>query len=395
MNLYFNTKIVASTIHRNNPNIFYPVVMPKKYFFDENLQYEILKSVIKSYSKLDFSKCIFNIEIDSDSKKKEIKSLIEANFDKEITHLNFSRPFDKNSWLNDIDKNFNHNMDECTLVVMNHDHKFIDNQNNTFYSVVNKIFPNDNNNFKKILYYSHIPELISKSVNKKYFQNKKFVSQDNSYYEIKHINFQVDSFALMTPRTLDYVLSNIKKEIDYFGRLDWKDLFFNKLKLHGFFFAREFFRHFEGYSHISGLRITEELNLDDIDIDFKDQDVMDKTKFYYNAWKNFSVFTLKDGLLINNSRKNYISLIEKSIKIFTSTYLLEDLKYNLISKSQYNLIEQNLRNLIYYNANDIYSKIKTDNILTNNSIFDKIKNFYNSRFRYFKIIIYLKNFLKK
>ena len=76
MTLYFNTKLVNSTIHKDNPAIFYPVVMPKKYYYDESLQYEILKTVIKSYANLKFSKCVFNIEIENELHKEEIKSII-------------------------------------------------------------------------------------------------------------------------------------------------------------------------------------------------------------------------------------------------------------------------------------------------------------------------------
>ena len=89
MTLYFNTKLVNSTIHKDNPAIFYPVVMPKKYYYDESLQYEILKTVIKSYANLKFSKCVFNIEIENELHKEEIKSIIENKFDSSITNLSF------------------------------------------------------------------------------------------------------------------------------------------------------------------------------------------------------------------------------------------------------------------------------------------------------------------
>ena len=396
MNLYFNTKLVSSTIHENSESTFYPVVMPKDYDFDKQvLPFKILKSVLISYSKLKFKRCVFNIETDDEEYNKEIKDLLNKNFKNTELKINFIRPYNKKTWLDDIENNFGNNLDECSLIVMNHDHKFIDYQNQTFTSVVNKIFPKNKDNFKKILYYSHIPELISMVINKKYIQNQRFTSLDTSCYEIKYLNHQIDSFSLMTPRTLKYIISNIKNEIPYFGRLDWKGLFFKKLNIHALFYAREFFRHFEGYSHISGLRITEELSLNDSKLDYTEYDIDSKTRFYFNVWKRFSVFILKDGLYKNNSRKNYIKLIEKSLKIFTSTYLKEDLKFNLISKSEFNLIDQNLRNLIYYNANDIYSKIQIDNKLSNHSIFDKILDYYNSRFRYFKIIVYLKIFLNK
>ena len=64
MNLYFNTKLVGSTIHENSKDTFYPVVMPKNHHFDKQvLPFKILKSVLISYSKLKFKKCVFNIEL--------------------------------------------------------------------------------------------------------------------------------------------------------------------------------------------------------------------------------------------------------------------------------------------------------------------------------------------
>ena len=81
MNLYFNTKLVKSTIHENSSSTFYPVVMPKDDEFDlETLQFEILKSVLISYSKLNLKKCVFNIELNNEDNNKEIKNLIGANF---------------------------------------------------------------------------------------------------------------------------------------------------------------------------------------------------------------------------------------------------------------------------------------------------------------------------
>ena len=52
MNLYFNTKLVSSTIHENSKDTFYPIVMPKNNHFDKQvLPFKILKSVLISYSK--------------------------------------------------------------------------------------------------------------------------------------------------------------------------------------------------------------------------------------------------------------------------------------------------------------------------------------------------------
>ena len=213
MNLYFNTKLVKSTIHENSSSTFYPVVMPKDDEFDlETLQFEILKSVLISYSKLNLKKCVFNIELNNEDNNKEIKNLIEANFTDANFEIYFKRPYNKVTWLDDIQKHFGNMIDEPLLLVMNHDHQFIDHQTKTFENVIGKIFPKDSDNFKKVFYYSHIPELISAAENKKYIQNNRFLKTGKSLYKIDFLNYQVDSVAIMTTKTLVYIINNISKK---------------------------------------------------------------------------------------------------------------------------------------------------------------------------------------
>ena len=94
MILYFNTKIIAGNIYENNLNSYYPTMNPKeevivnKYEFNLN----ILKTTIKSYSKLDFIHAIFNIEVLNSNHEKEIKDLIAKFFSKISVEIQFKRP---------------------------------------------------------------------------------------------------------------------------------------------------------------------------------------------------------------------------------------------------------------------------------------------------------------
>lgn len=390
MNLYFNTKLVKSTIHEDSPSTFYPVVMPKDYEFDgETLQFEILKSVLISYSKLNLKKCVFNIELQSEDNNNEIKNLIKENF----TDVNFEiyskRPYNKTTWLNDIQKHFGNMINEPLLLVMNHDHQFIDHQTKTFENVISKIFPDDNDNFKKAFIYSHIPELISVAENKKYIQNNRFTKINKSLYKIDFLNYQVDSVAIMTTKTLVHIINNISKEVEYFGRIDWKNLFFNKLEITGYFYAREFFRHFEGYYHITGIRLSKELRLKSTPHNES------KIDLYYNRWLNFSILLIRDAMKLKkfNIKKNLIETVEKSIEIFSESYLDEDLNYGIITNDDYQKLKYSLRNKVFYNLNKIYSEIKNENELTKDNCKTKLINLYNSRLKYLKIIRLIKKII--
>ena len=66
------------------------------------------------------------------------------------------------------------------------------------------MFPSSNNNYGKVLVYSHAPEFISNVVN------------DVDFYEIlpglyrkDHINNWIDSIFFMTPETLAHIWNNL------------------------------------------------------------------------------------------------------------------------------------------------------------------------------------------
>lgn len=387
MNLYFNTKIVSSTIHENSKKTFYPIVMPKNHHFDKQvLPFKILKSVLISYSKLKFKKCVFNIETENVEYNKEVKDLLTNYFKNTELNINFTRPYNKKTWINDIQNHFGSYLDEPILLAMNHDHQYVDHQTETLENKLNKIFNKERENFKKVFFYSHIPELISSAENRKYIQNRKYKNIEKSMYKINPLDYQVDSVSIMTARTLRYIIRQISNDIEYFGRIDWKNLYFKKLNISGFFFAREFFRHFEGYHHISGIRINKELSLDSSSKQLN-------LDFYYEKWLNLSIFLLRDGLknFRLNKKKHLIKLVEKSIQIFNDSYLKEDFHYNIISKIECEELKHTLRNKIYYNLNMIYSEIKIDNELRRVSM---LKTLYNTRIKYFVIIRLIKKLIK-
>ena len=362
MILYFNTKIIAGNIYNNNQNSYYPTMNPKeevivdKYEFNLN----ILKSTLKSYSKLDFIHAIFNIEVLNSTHEKEIKDLILKFFSKISTEIRFKRPSDIISWKKDI-KRLSKYKHIPIFTVFNHDHIFLDYQLDTFRSIVNEVFNGDSSDYKKIFYYSHIPEFLSKILNTNRF-NKLKISKTNNLYSLKYINLNIDSFAIMTYDTLSYVFKSIIKYPNYIGRIDWQGLYFKKLKVEAFVYPREFFGHYEGYGHVTGTKLYKNLNIVN---SFNKLSIEEKLEFYYSKWLNNSFLYVRDFVFSKFFRPRFFfhKALENSFEIFKTSYLEEDLKYQIIDQKTFDILIPNLRSKIYRNANDIYLELKTDNEL--------------------------------
>lgn len=387
MTLYFNTKIIGKNLYENNFH-------GDNKFFEKDIksnQIDILKYVIKSYSYLNFSRCIFNIELDDEKANLEIESIIKSHF-KTNTIINFSRPYDKDGWLSDINLNLKSHIDEPCLFVQNHDHPFIDHQSQSFEKVINYVFNNKSDKgFKKVFYYSHIPELLSSAENKKWIQNKKFKKINNLIYQLKHLNSQVDAIAVMTPRTIMHIHESITREIDYFGRIDWKGLYFKDLNVEAYFYPREFFRHFEGYNHVSGIKIIQELTLDYNPITYFNSNKID---YYYNLWLRLNIFLIRDHVKYNKTKSDLIHIVHKSIDIFSQSVLEEDLRANLNKKEESDYIKTNLTEKIFLNLNTIFSSVKADNKLLQDSMKSKLLDIYNNRIKHLKITKTLKKLIK-
>lgn len=384
MILFFNTKIVNSSSYENNPFLYYPIMNPKNYLVENkyNFNLEVLKITLKSYSKINFQSCYFNIELENESEKIDIKNLIFKHFSKgKVKQLNFIRPSTLADWKESI-KCLSNYSNQPIFTVFNHDHPYIDYEQATFNKVVSTVFSNSKSNFKKIFFYSHTPELMSLALNKKSFYGKYLKKIKNSLYRVQ-VNRTLDSFVIMTYETLEYVFNSVIKYPQYIGRLDWKGLYYDELKLDGYIYLREFFCHYEGYSHVSGLNVGNYLICEDYS-HFSKEDLVN---FYYNKWYNLSFLYLRDNLSNYNKRKVYLKSIERSIDIFNESYLLNDLESQIIEENNYKLILENLRSKIYYNSNELYIKLKTDKqLMPKISLVNKLKGFFKTTFIYRWII---------
>ena len=363
MILYFNTKIISGSIYEFNKNSYYPILMPKDYIVQNKYRFNfnILKETIKSYSKIDFEYGIFNIELENQKDEKEILDIISKSFSKIKTEIRFTRPSNKKSWQDDI-KRLSIFKNKPIFTVFNHDHILLDHQLSTFDSIIKEVFKGNNTDFKKIFFYSHGPEIMSKILINKIFRNIKVIKRKSNIYSLKYLNTTIDAFVIMSYDTLNYIFKNITKHPKYIGRIDWQGLYFNKLGIEAFVYPREFFGHYEGYGHVTGTRIYKNLNIEKYIEKLSDNEILD---YYYSKWLNISFLFIRDYMRIKifNSRKNYQKAIEISINLFKKTYLDEDFKHKTINKTTYEMLLFNFRSKIYHNSNEIYTHLKIDNEL--------------------------------
>ncbi len=394
MVLYFNCRItpINLTPNRLSSGYFYPQVYPKSVLTNlVDSPFKILLKTIESYSRIKFKHVIFNIVIDGQeiNKQNEINELIYNSFPNSKISLSFMRPSKVNEWIDDAQR-LQGFIDSNTpiLVVMNHDHPFVDLDDRILNDIVEKIFNSSQSCFGKVFYYSHAPEVISWAMNGRGTQ--KFNLLSAGIYESTYVNNWIDSIGIMTLDTLIHIWKSVKSSEDYIGRFDWQGVSYNHLNLKTYVFPREFFRHFDGYNHITGIRLLSEMNLYK---EFVDPIPNNKllTDYYYQKWLDNFLLALRDYLSMKSSfhksnRMIFIEGIEKTIELFKKGYLEADASLGLIEQQMLPEFENALRNKIYYNGNYLYQQLSIDIELLKGSKISVLKN---------KLIIYIPSSIMK
>lgn len=358
MVLYFNCKIISGNLYGYNEHSFYPFMMPKDYFIESiyHQNIKLLERTILSFQKLNFSSAYLNIEIETKNDQKKIEILIKKHINTKSLFLTFNRPSSIVEWKDDV-KRLNLKNDDLILTYFNHDHPFVDYNIELFDRIKKLLKEKINSHANSIFYYSHTPEIISRAI-----KNKNKISADD-LFEIEKLKFGIESFAIMTYKTLNHIFNSVVKAPDYIGRTDWPGLYFKDLKIKAFSYPREFFGHLEGYHHVSGYRKYKTYDTLSLPIS---EDKNDFLTFYYNRWLNLFFLTIRD----NNkfiSKKKFKQLIEYTIEIFCSTNIQKDFQYKYLNFDPKEM-ELNLRSKIYYNLNSIFSDLKTDRILFRSDI---------------------------
>jgi hypothetical protein len=386
MILYFNSKITIDSLTSDYTryDYFYPIVYPKK---NINIvtKLKVVKDVLFTYSSLPFSKVIINIDIDEISAevKAEFKLFVENLFKTNYLVLNFARPSTIESWIEDIEKyEYQIDINEPVLVAMNHDHSFVDYQVNTFLNCVQQVFSKNVSNKYKVLYYSHSSEVCDWILNGR--GSAIFNKYNNGLHISNKINNWIDSIVLMSFETLKHIFQSAIYHDEYIGRIDWPNVKYENLNLIGYAYCREFFRHYDGYNHITGMRFIEEYKADEIPRTYfpKDVGINSKLDFYYSTWRMLFLLAIRNRIKKSSFWKKtkksvLIEIIEISICLFQESYLEQDFENGLINNEEKLLLLNGLRNRIYYFSNSLYSEISIDLEIDSPSYFVQIKNFIN------------------
>jgi hypothetical protein len=387
LSLYFNCKITEKQLTSDKESLGYycPVIYPASYTFKTISQYEVLKKTLASYNLLKFKVAILNIEIENIKNfiKDELTEIIKNNINTQKLIINFHRSSDLGAWKKDtkLAMEFIQKTDPV-LVCMNHDHPYIDYSTKFFYNNLNFIFPRHENNFKKIYYYSHIPEITSWIFNGR---DVKFKKYNLGLYISNKIENWVDSICIMTLETLNHVWDKIEYKGDYIGRFDWMNAKYSNLNLTAFGSPREYFKHYDGYGHITGMRILSQsanpLKFPEI------KDELRLTKFYYERWLDTHLIAIKDALRENlftfySKKKLFIKAVERSLEAMDECYLLSDLNEGLLNNAEYSIVKAKLRSHIYYMTNNLISEIYNE-ININKDFKQRLNNlFFYRKFLY-------------
>jgi hypothetical protein len=381
LSLYFNCRISNKSLIANgvSAGFFYPVIYPKIAPAIEYSQVQVLIKVIKSYSNLEFDAAIFNISLDDGDESifLEISAVIDTYIRAKNINVSFLRPSTVDEWRHDLVR-VSKLIKEQTpvLVVMNHDHLFVDYNAQAFGKIVTSVFSNLNENFGKALVYSHAPESIAE-LSSGYFN----CSQYGIPFKQKDARY-LSSILVMTLETLIAYLQRMKEPSNYIGRLiDWPGVTYDRFTLKVFNFPREFFKHFDGYGHFTGLRNIEDLRngLTKVEFPCASRGVSVLVNFYYGLWVNCFLIYIRDILsnersFLKGNKKIYISAIERSLNLFKKGYIELDFQSGLLPENTMKELEDALRSHIYYHANDLHILLNNEILLMYPNKFSHVLN---------------------
>lgn len=388
LSLYYNTKLFSDNVKPYAASadgaFFYPIIYPRYSQEKYESQLDIFLKSIESLASLKFKNAIFNIDID-DLNDNSSKLLIESSINNfcfaEYIEINFSRPSTVESWKKNIKKYLSiFEKESPVLIVMNHDHMFVDYTDKPFIQTINTIFK-ESSNLGKAFIYSHCPEVISWIFHSRNDGHYKFYKITENIYKSDVVDDHIDSISIMTMDTLLSIFEKVNLSGDYIGRIEWKGATHSDLGLTFYASPREFFKHYDGYGHISGTNKISDLRSIDKFIPYKEamNSIDTMANFYYKCWIDAFYLFIRDSLskhiiFIEPIKETYVKSLEESITIFIHSYIETDTELNLISKDQALLLEIELRNLIYKNANCLFSDVMIDIQLLQPGILSRSKS---------------------
>ena len=354
-------------------NIYYRGLYEHK---DKSL--DVFKYSLMSVKDLyPWSKIIINCELDEkfENRREELHNFINNLFLNDKLILNLEKRCTKQS---EWKKLYNYIDDDLILFFCNHDHIFIDSDIVNFNQTIEE-FKNEHSYKNASLYISHWPEAI------KSFSNFRTCRNNYSYIESNVF----DSIQIITKKLYESWWFNGDFDELYLPRTDWCIHDKNGNFIYGLPNApvkstcvpyREFFRHYDGYSHIPNRFTLDELS-------HKKQicslfpPLFIPSEFFENKMKIYIGYDeiFKDALNINLKKTNYTLLDENGtdLKVFKSDipFIYKTRSILIDVNTEYDeLLYKNERDFTYLNHlnSEIIGKVFQDDI-----ILKKIKHSYN------------------
>jgi hypothetical protein len=262
---------------------------------------------------------------------------------------------------------------------MNHDHPYIDYNEAYFHRCVDFVFRTGDTGFQKVFVYTHAPETAAINI----ASDSAFLVDENLglyfSYNVEDTT-HVCAIYVMTLETLRYIWNNINFKGGEIGRIDWKGATYSDLKIKAYSSCREFFKHFDGYGHITGLENIGKLELNrPYPIQFphrnNDSDIYNEEiiELYYSRW--MSVFLLSLRAILAKKyffftfpkKSEFISSVELTLGDFLKCYIQADIDSKLLTTDESNRIFSGLRSRIYSHGNNLYAQLVVEIILLRGS----------------------------
>jgi hypothetical protein len=232
------------------------VVYPQSTHWRPLDQFQVLESMLESYSALYFERAYVFIDV-SDNTQFEaqvLHNVVKKYIRATILSISLTRPDTKRQWL-EVLKTIE-DQSEPYIVSMNHD-QLLKGSAQGFEYLVSKCY-NEITNDRALLTFTHIPEYVATAkLNIFGYDFRK----DGLFYIDRGPRKWIDCVFVMSIKTLIYIFEGVLADgPDYLPRFDWDGVKFDWLDVKTIVFPFEFFQHYDGSTHVLCSRLLEKLN---------------------------------------------------------------------------------------------------------------------------------------
>lgn len=356
---------------------------------------KVLKLSFDSIVALPISKIILNIEANGDFENavEGIRFHVQECFPNAEIVKESKRPTTLEAWhdsTNFAESFFGTEMP--ILCFFNHDHIFVDFRHEPFIQCIETVF-SDSNNLEAYIIYSHAPEAISMSYDSQAYLSRlrcvpgmkinaaPCLPVNDLLFKTTVYNHQ-DGIFVTTTAGLRKMWSKVISATDYMPRPDWPGVIFEDAKFEIFYGRREFFRHFDGYGHITTLRNSLALDLVGFGSEkariprhiprafggsqskLHDHDLTKEADSYTEIFFDNYCVAARDALFAQlfglGQSKNGKQLIEDLFSLFSKAYLENQGELDHLSESQRHHLASMVMHRISSSANIFYRDLLAD-----------------------------------